>query len=141
MIIRIPVKDKTIKINSPTGAVPVQVEHISTKDKEEHPLAIYNVNLSWHVICNQYEMEELSRYQAVKPHEYADHRHQLFDDLKWPKHSRWQGGWGPEPMYYDSEYDIAREGRLCIVYATDKRAAEIRTWVQNQMFNIAPGNE
>lgn len=125
----------------PLGVALAQARPISTKVKEELPLATQRIDLSWHVVGNQYEHEELVRYQAIKPHEYKDPRHKLFDDLKWHKHTRWRGGWGPEPMYYDSEYDLAREGRLCIVYATDKRAQEIRNWIRDQMFNLAPGND
>ena len=115
---------------------------MSTKAQVEHPLATSNkIDLSWHWVCNQYEHEELSRYHAITPHKYSDPRHQIFDELKWPSHTRWQGGWGPEPMYYDSAFDFNRQTRLCIVYATDRRAEEIRQWIQNQMFNIAPGND
>lgn len=103
-------------------------------------MATQRIDLSWHVVCGRYEMEELERYQVVKQHEYSDPRHKLFDDLKWSHHTKWQGSWGPEPLYYDKVDDLVK-GQLGIIYATDKRAEEIRKWIRDQMFNIAPGND
>lgn len=93
------------------------------------------IDLEWHTVLNWYEHDELSRYDAITPYKYSDKRHEIFDELKWPKHERWQGGWGPEPMYYNKDTQIG------IVHATDKRAEEIRLWIREQVFNLAPGND
>jgi len=93
------------------------------------------INLEWHSVCNGYEHEELSRYKAMTQHEYTNPRHEIFDELKWHNHTRYQGGWGPESLYYN------HESQTGIVHSTLKRAEQIRQWIQDQMFNLAPGND
>jgi hypothetical protein len=93
------------------------------------------IDLEWHTVLNWYEYDELSRYDAIKPYKYSDSRHKIFDELNQPNHTRYQGAWGPESLYYNHNSQIG------IIHGTDKRAEEIRAWVREQMFNLAPGND
>lgn len=98
------------------------------------------IELDWRVVCGRYEHDELTTYNIINPWPYSDPRHQILEDLKFPDHTKWQGPWGPEPLYYDKKDDLVR-GQLGIVWCTEARAQEIAEWMRDQMFNIAPGND
>lgn len=96
--------------------------------------------LTWRVVCATYEHQELNHYKIIKPWEYANSRHKIFDDLKMPNHTKWRGPWGPEALYIDKEDDFLR-GPLGIVWATEARGEEIANHIRDIMFNVAPGND
>lgn len=98
------------------------------------------IMLDWHIVCGSYEYEELAHYSVIKPWPYKDQRHKLFDDINLPNQTKWQGDWGNEPMYYDTQ-DLLLRGPVGRVWATATRAEEISLWIRDQMFNIAPGND
>ena len=139
---RTPAKDKTMAATILNGVVQVQAKATSTKDKEEHQLVISQnkILLDWHIVCGSYEHEELARYGVIKPWHYNDPRHQLFDHIDMPNQTKWQGDWGNEPLCYDRQLDLLR-GQMGRVWSTSARAEEISTWIRDQMFNVAPGNE
>jgi muconolactone delta-isomerase len=128
------------------ATIPVSVEQeqaksMSIKEQEEHQLVTSNkLELFWRVVCGTYEHQELSHYNIIKPWPYANERHKLLDDIKMPNHTKWQGPWGPEPLWIDKEDDIVR-GPLGVVWATEARGQEIAKWLRDEMFNVAPGND
>jgi len=96
------------------------------------------IDLTWHVVCGRYELEELSQAGLLKPWKPAK-RYDLFEKIKHPNQSFWQGTWGPERLYYDLE-DNMTTGQLGRVFCTDQRYEEIRKWFLDHMFeaNIKP---
>lgn len=98
------------------------------------------IDLSWHVVCGRYEMEEFQLYGVVRPWRYRDPRHEIFDKLKYTNQSKWQGDWGPEPLLYDNVDDLLL-GQLGRVWCTERRAEEIKHWIINTIHNVAPGND
>jgi hypothetical protein len=98
------------------------------------------IKLNWQIVCGRYELEELETYKAVELVEFKNNRHQLFHVIKHPNHNTYKGGWGPELMLYDKQDDLLR-GQLGVVWATEARGQEIASWIRDQMFNLAPGND
>lgn len=93
------------------------------------------VELSWHIVCGRYEVEELKKENIISDYEPNNPRHTLFLKMKYPTQFFLQGGWGPEVLYYDKEDDW-HTGQLGKVWATDSRANEISTWIRDKMFNV-----
>lgn len=92
------------------------------------------IDLGWHVVCGRYELEELSNKGWIKPCTLS-HRNDLFEKIKYPTQSFWQGGWGPERLYYDLE-DNMTTGQLGKVYCTDARYEQIRQWFLDHVFEV-----
>lgn len=97
------------------------------------------IELNWRIVCNGYEHQELVIAKIIKPWKYNDPRHKIFDSLKMPDHSKWQGLWGPEALYIDKT-DNLTTGPLGIVWATSSRGHEISDYIRNLMFNVNSQN-
>lgn len=92
-------------------------------------------DLRWHIVCGRFELEELVENGVITSHNYTNNRQQLFLTMKYPTQNFYQGGWGPEILYYDKE-DNWTTGQLGRVWATDARAEEISIWIRNKMFRV-----
>jgi hypothetical protein len=91
------------------------------------------IELEWRVVCGRYELEELLAYDIVKPWLTKNHRHALFLQIKHFGQEFYQGGWGPEILYYDKE-DNLTSGQLGKIYATKQRGDQIHHWFIDKMF-------
>lgn len=90
------------------------------------------VKMSWQVVCGEYEYQDFLHTGKIHNFRWKDTRHEMFDRMKWPQHTIWQGPWGPEPLYWPKQ-DNPVMGRLGIIWCSDRRAEEIRANIQDQI--------
>lgn len=83
------------------------------------------MELRWHIVCGQWELEDLLAMEVIKPRRYATERHQLFDQIRDPDHDYYTGPWGPELLRFQRACEDVLMGPVGTVYCTQPRLAEI----------------
>jgi len=90
------------------------------------------VEQSWHIVCGNIEIEELSRQGKIKQWHPRNDRHSLFMTMKYPSHSFYKGGWGPELLHMVTEQPHL--GTVGKVFCTYNRYTLITRWLITNTF-------
>lgn len=78
------------------------------------------------------EIEELQKYQRLKPWTPKNDRHNLFLVIKYPDTKFYKGDWGPELLHFvdDGPY----RGKVGKIFCSYERYTEIAKWFLINMF-------
>ena len=91
------------------------------------------IELNWHTVCGQREIEQLMLQDQLWPRSVQDQRHELFLQIKYPGHVLYQGRWGPETLHLVNKGQYL--GSVGEIGSTYDRYKEIADWFLSVMYN------
>jgi len=89
------------------------------------------LELTWHTVCGQWELEQLVSEGQIKPLKITDQRHWVWLKMQFPNTEFYVGSWGQEILHFRTNNEFI--GAVCVVHTTWPRYKLIAEWFLEQL--------